>query len=346
VRVLFAGSPDIAVPSLIRVSFEHEIVGVLTNPESAKGRGLGLELTPVAQAAGAVLGDRVPVLSPPRLGPEAREAVAALEPEILVTFAYGRIFGPKFLALFPRGGVNVHPSLLPRFRGPAPIPSAILARDSMTAITVQRLALEMDSGDILAQLPIPLSGTETAEDLAEVAAIMGADLLSQVLEAIGECREAARPQEGEPSYCSMLRKEDGLIDWRASLLDIDAKIRAFYPWPGAYTLFRGMRLNVLDAFPYPHVTFAAGPSSLDFEDAVPGTILGLDKSRGLMVQTIDGLIALRRLQVQQKKALPYREFANGMRGLAGTVLGDAGLAGDGDFAGAPGEPLPKEADRT
>ena len=320
-RVLFAGSPDIAVPSLIRISFEHEIVGVLTNPASAKGRGLNLERTPVAEASETVFGERVPLLAPMRLGAGERDAVAGLAPDILVAYAYGRIFGPKFLALFPKGGVNVHPSLLPRFRGPAPIPAAILARDSATAITVQRIALEMDSGDILGQLPLRLSGTETAEDLSEVAAIMGADLLSQVLEEIAEGREAARPQEGDPSYCSMLRKEDGLVDWASPLLDIDAKIRAFYPWPGAFTYFRGLRLNILDAFPYPHITFAAGPNSLDFEDAPPGTVLGLDKSRGIMVQTTDGLIALRRLQVQQKKALPYREFANGMRQLVGTVLG-------------------------
>jgi len=321
--VLFAGSPDIAVPSLVRVSFEHEIVGVLTNPPSAKGRGLSLEPTPVALTAEAVLGDRSPVLSPERLGAEARESVAALKPDILVSFAYGRIFGPKFLSLFPKGGVNVHPSLLPRHRGPAPIPAAILAGDRETAISVQRLALEMDSGDILGQLRLPLAGTETAEDIGEVAAIMGADLLSQVLEQIEAGREEARPQEGEPSYCSMLRKEDGLVDWAAPLLDIDAKIRAFYPWPGAFTYFRGMRLNILDAFPYPHVTFAAGPSSLDFEDPGPGTMLGLDKSRGIMVQTRDGLLALRRLQIQQKKALHYREFANGMRNLVGAVLSSA-----------------------
>jgi methionyl-tRNA formyltransferase len=326
VRVLFAGSPDIAVPSLIRASFEHQVVGVLTNPESAQGRGRGIERTPVAEAAFDLFGDRVPVLSPERLGPEARDAIAALAPELLVSYAFGRIFGPKFLALFPRGGVNVHPSLLPRYRGPAPIPSAILARDAETAITVQRIALAMDEGEILGQLRIPLSGTESAEDLGEVAAIMGADLLSQVLDEIAEGRERPRPQEGTPSYCSMLRKEDGLIDWSASLLDIDAKIRAFYPWPGAFTYLRGMRLNVLEAFPFPHVTFAAGPSSLDFDDPLPGTLLGLDKSRGIMVQTNDGLLALRRLQVQHKKALPYREFANGMRDLAGAVLGGSSFA--------------------
>ena len=328
-RVLFAGSPDIAVPSLVRVSFEHEVVGVLTNPQSASGRGLALELTPVARAAVSVLGTAVPILAPAVLGAAEREAVAALKPDILVSFAYGRIFGPKFLDLFPKGGVNVHPSKLPRYRGPAPIPSAILAREKETAISVQRLALQMDSGDILGQLPLSLSGTETAEDVSEVVAIMGADLLLQVLEEIEAGTEVARPQEGEPSHCALLRKEDGLIDWSAPVLDIDARIRAFYPWPGAFTHFRGMRLNILDAFPYPHVTFAPGPSSLDFEDVLPGTVLGLDKSRGIMVQTTDGLIALRRLQVQQKKALAYREFANGVRQLVGTVLASPSRQGSG-----------------
>jgi methionyl-tRNA formyltransferase len=309
------------VPTLVRLSFEHEIVGVLTNPESQKGRGLAAAATAVAAAADVISKGRLPILAFERLGAEAREAVAALRPDILVSFAYGRIFGPRFLALFPKGGLNIHPSLLPRYRGPAPIPYAILRRDAETGIVVQRIALELDSGDILGEQRFRLSGLETAEDLAETAAIVGADLVSQVLEEIAEGKESPRPQAGESSYCALLKKEDGFINWSASVLDIDAKVRAFYPWPGAFTWLRGLRLNVLEAFPYPHVTFAAGPGSLDFEDAAPGTILGLDKARGLMVQTIDGLVALRRLQIQHKKALPYREFANGMRDLAGSVLG-------------------------
>jgi methionyl-tRNA formyltransferase len=309
------------VPTLVRLSFEHEIVGVLTNPESQKGRGLAAAATAVAAAADVISKGRLPILAFERLGAEAREAVAALRPDILVSFAYGRIFGPRFLALFPKGGLNIHPSLLPWYRGPAPIPYAILRRDAETGIVVQRIALELDSGDILGEQRFRLSGLETAEDLAETAAIVGADLVSQVLEEIAEGKESPRPQAGESSYCALLKKEDGFIDWSDSVLDIDAKVRAFYPWPGAFTWLRGLRLNVLEAFPYPHVTFAAGPGSLDFEDAAPGTILGLDKARGLMVQTIDGLVALRRLQIQHKKALPYREFANGMRDLAGSVLG-------------------------
>jgi methionyl-tRNA formyltransferase len=337
VRILFAGSPDIAVPSLVRLSLEHEIVGVLTNPESAKGRGMAVAGTSVARVALERFGGKVPVLAFERLGAEARDAVAALRPELLATFAYGRIFGPKFLSLFPRGGVNVHPSMLPRHRGPTPIQAAILARDAETAVAVQRIALEMDSGDILGAARIPLSGRENADDIAEIAAILGADLLAGAIEDIASGRERPTPQAGEPSYCSMLTKEDGLIDWDAGVLDIDARVRAFSPWPGAFTYFRGLKLDLLESFPFPGETFAAGPSSLDYEDPVAGTILGLDKARGIMVKTKDGLIALKRLRLQNKKALPFKEFANGIRDIAGDVLGGSS---------ARGRPLPEEADRS
>lgn len=319
-RILFAGSPDIAVPSLIRLSYEQEVIGVLTNPESARGRGLSVVGTSVSRVAGELFGDRVPVLAPERLGAEARDAVAALKPELLVSFAYGRIFGPKFLALFPRGGVNVHPSLLPRHRGPTPIQAAILARDEETGVSVQRLALEMDSGDILGVMRMPLAGRENADDIAEVAAILGADLLGRVVEEIACGRESATPQEGEISYCSMLRKEDGLLDWSQGVMDIDARVRAFSPWPGAFTYLNGLKLDILESFPYPGETFAAGPASFERDGAAIGTILGLDKARGIMVQTKDGLVALRRLRLQNKKALAYKEFANGVKNLVGSVL--------------------------
>lgn len=332
-RILFAGSPEIALPALERAAAEHELVGVLTNPDSQKGRGLSAASTPVAQAALAL---GLPVLAPERLGLEAREAARALGAELLVSFAYGRIFGPKFLALFPRGGLNVHPSLLPRWRGCAPIPAAILHRDPETGVAVQRLALEMDSGELLGVERLSLSGRETTESLSALAAKVGAELLSRVLREIEEGRELARPQEGEASYCSMLRKEDGLLDFSAPALDLDAKVRAFQPWPGAYAFLRGQRLAVLESEAYPGEAWggaaqagapggaAAGAPGGVAGTAVPrrpGAILGLDKARGIMVQTGEGLLALRRLQLQHKKALPYREFANGIRDLAGAELG-------------------------
>lgn len=313
-RVLFAGSPGIALPALRRLAAEQEVVAVLTNPESQAGRGLAAVRTPVAEEALAL---GLPVLSFESLGSESRLAVASLRPDILVSFAYGRIFGPKFLSLFPRGGVNVHPSLLPRYRGASPIPHAILNREAETGVSVQKLAAEMDSGDLFAVARIPLSGRETTESLSLVAADLGAELLSNLLRDMEAGRAVARPQQGEPSFCSVLTKEDGLVDWGASSLDLDARIRAFSPWPGAWTLFRGQRLNLLESLPFPGEVWGGGGET----NRLPGTILGLDKARGLVVQTIDGLLGLRRLQLQAKKALSWREFANGVRDLAGTALG-------------------------
>lgn len=312
-RVLFAGSPSIAVPSLAAVVRDHDLVGVLTNPEAPKGRGLREVRTPVAEAA-ADLAPEVPVLAFDRLGAESREAVSALRPDILVSFAYGRIFGPKFLSLFPLGGVNVHPSLLPRYRGCAPIPWAILNREPETGITVQRLALRMDSGAVLARETVPLTGRETTESLSSFMAERGADLLASALQRIerGETLEEEQ-DEGRATYCTFLRKEDGRVEWALPAPDIDARIRAFYPWPGAYTELRGQRVNLLEAEPFPEE--APGPEGVYRPE--PGTVVALDKSRGIMVQTGNGLLALRRLQLQTKKPLPFREFANGVRDIVG-----------------------------
>jgi methionyl-tRNA formyltransferase len=332
-RVLFAGSPEIAVPSLRAVAESAKLVGVLTNPESQKGRGLAASATPVALAAAdPEIGHGAPILTFDHLGSEAREAVAALSPDLLVSFAYGRIFGPKFLALFPLGGINVHPSLLPRWRGPTPIPAAILHRDRESGVSVQRLALAgadgpgVDSGDLLAVERIPIEERETTASLSRKAAEVGASLLAGVLEAIDEGRAVDRPQAGEPSYSTLLKKDDGLIDWCRPVAEIDALVRAFDPWPGAFTSLRGLRLAVLEAVGYPGRSWLSGTQRVEgagnpSAEGAPGHILGMDKSLGLVVQGRDGLVALRRLQLQQKKALAWREFANGMRDLAGERLG-------------------------
>ncbi|MEN6476673.1 MAG: methionyl-tRNA formyltransferase, partial [Rectinema sp.] len=245
--------------------------------------------------------------------------------DLLVSFAYGKIFGPRFLALFPMGGLNVHPSLLPRYRGPAPIPAAILARDAETGVSVQRLALEMDSGELYAVARIPLGGRETTAGLSATAAQVGARLLADVVDAIAEGRAVSVPQTGEASYCTMIAKSDGLIDWNMSCLDIDARIRAYDPWPVAHTYLRGKKLDLLESVPWPDggelLSPAVSSAGVSSPVSSPGTIVGLDKSRGLMVQTKDGLVALTRLRFSTRKALSYKEFANGVRNLAGAVLG-------------------------
>jgi methionyl-tRNA formyltransferase len=323
-RVLFAASADIALPLLRAVAASrHPICGVLTSPDSGKGRGMREEANVVAREAASLL-PGLPVLKSEKLGAEARETVTALAPDILLSFAYRKIFGPKFLALFPKGGINVHPSLLPRWRGPSPIQAAILARDTKTGLSIQRLAPEMDSGDILYQTELPLLGRETSESLSAAAADAAARAIVPLLDAIEEGTETARPQEGEGvSYCGLIEKEDGLIDWSRDALDIDASVRAYLPWPLAHTFLGQERLLVHESLPLAEDGSGGAPPDVS---AVPGTVISIDRSKGILVQTGRGVLALLRLQLEKKKALGHRDFANGARGLAGSRLGAPGIA--------------------
>lgn len=317
-RVLFAGTPRIAAPSLRALADSaHELVGVLTAADRARGRGRSVRFSAVKELA---IGLGVPVLQPESLRSDARREVAALEPDILACFAYGKIFGPRFLDLFPRGGLNVHPSLLPRHRGPAPIPGAILAGDAETGVTIQELALEMDAGDILAQERIPLTGAETTASLAETVAPVGGRLLVDVIDRIARGEAQAVPQDpSQATYTRLVEKEDGRIDWRASASTIDRMVRAYIPWPKAYTTWGDERLNILEAIPVERSSAGseAGPAAGE----APGRVLRVDTENGVLVETGNGLLALRKLQLQSRKPLDWRSFLNGVDGFLGAVLG-------------------------
>jgi methionyl-tRNA formyltransferase len=315
-RILFAGSPAIAVPSLlalVRLSLADDrfpLVGALTNADTRRGRRGELEPTDVGAAADRFSG-ALPQFKPATLDGAARDAIAALKPDLLVSFAYGRIFGPRFLSLFPLGGINVHPSLLPKYRGATPIPAAILSREQETGVTIQRLALEMDAGDILAQERIPLDGRETTLSLGAIASAKGAELLLQVVRDGALDKATGRRQNNdEASYCGLIRSEDGLIDWSRGAADIDAKIRAYTPWPLCRTVHGKEILYILEGEP-----LGAGSPEM-----APGAVLGIDKNSGILVQTGDGVLAVRRLQYAAKKALAWRDFLNGARDYIGARL--------------------------
>jgi methionyl-tRNA formyltransferase len=255
------------------------------------------------------------VLKPEKLDAAVREAVAALKPDLLVSFAYGHIFGPKFLGLFPLGGINIHPSLLPKYRGPSPIQQAILNGDAETGITIQQLAAEMDSGDILSQEAFPL-GRETSESLGALAAEKAAAMLPSVLEGLAGGLLTGRPQNhGEASYCSLISRDDGVIDWTQGAAAIDAQIRAFNPWPLCRTRFGGQDLYIREAVPLEN-----RPDGIP--RAEPGTVLGIDKGQGILVQTGDGVLAVWVLQLEARKALDWRAFLNGVRNFIGSRLGE------------------------
>jgi methionyl-tRNA formyltransferase len=335
-RILFAGSPAIAVPSLEALAglcLEDPCfqLGVLTNPDAPRGRRGRPESTDVSVAAGALAGrfaergmPPIVQLKPEKLDAAAREAVKALEPDLLVSFAYGRIFGPRFLALFPWGGINIHPSLLPKYRGAAPIPAAILGLDRETGVTIQRLAPEMDAGDILAQERFPLTGRETTAGLSETAALKGAAMLTPLVRSLARGSLNGRPQNnGEASYCSLITREDGRIDWSLPALRIDARIRAYTPWPLAWTSHRGETLYILEGEALGETGDEAGgetPEQAGGRTAPAGTVLGTDARRGILVQAGEGTLAIRRLQYRAKKALAWKDFLNGARNFIGALL--------------------------
>ncbi|MBQ3836204.1 MAG: methionyl-tRNA formyltransferase [Treponema sp.] len=327
-----------------------QIAGVLTNPPSAKGRHKELVPTDVgllAQERG------IPVFCPQKLDAAARDQIAAQGFDALVCFAYGKIFGPKFLSLFKSGGVNVHPSLLPKYRGATPVPAAILNCDEETGVTVQTLALGMDEGEILAQEVIALDGTETTDSLLDKSAQIAAALLQSLLDKAAqnpgaEILKKGRAQEGEPSYTKTISKEDALINWNDSAKNIAAAVRAYTSEPGSWTRIggeTGETLKILKAAPLDAdcsqdgqaaganqngsqgqnaaPSSQSGVSALSLtsgQPTVPGTVTAFDKKRGILVQCGDGLLCVTELQRQQKKAMGYKDFMNGARDFVGTRL--------------------------
>lgn len=314
IRVLFAGSPEPAAKTLALLeengaSAGFEIAGVLTNPPSPQGRHKELIPTPAAVFAQE---HTIPLFTPEHLDSACRTQIAAVHPDILVCFAYGHIFGPKFLQLFRFGGINLHPSLLPKYRGCTPVNAAILNMDRETGISVQKIAQGMDEGDILASEGVTLTGTETAGSLLEYSAVHGAALLCGVLAFCGKngVLPEGKVQTGTASYTKIITKENGRIDWSRTAAEIDAQIRAYTPEPGCWTTEKDIPLRILSAH----------PSDIPDFSVLPGTVVSFDKKQGILIQTGRGLLAVTVLQRQAKKALDAAAFMNGAKNFTGTVL--------------------------
>lgn len=340
IKVLFAGCPEPAAKTL-KYLFEHseennfKIVGVLTNPPTAKGRHKDLIPTPVAKVAEEYSTEEnfIPVFTPEHLNAEAREQIMPLAADILVCFAYGHIFGPKFLSMFKYGGMNLHPSLLPKYRGCTPVPAAILNRDSETAITIQTVSLKMDEGNILAQEKVSLDGTEVAFELLDNAAISGARLICDILLKIENDPSVliGTPQSGEPSYTGVILHEDGKIDWPKTCYQIDAQIRAYTPEPGCYCLVEDSSgkvetIKIVEALPFDMNNFQKLGSHVQqteielFENSVCGTVLKFDKLSGIWIKCGEGFLCVKKLQKQGKTVMGYKDFMNGARNFIGLLL--------------------------
>ena len=311
-KILFAGTPEMAVPSLNALADNFEVVGVLCASDSRSGRHKK-KIAPSVKIAAEKRA--LPVLQPERLDTEARTQAAALGAQLLVVFAYGRLFGPRFLALFAEGGINLHPSALPQFRGPSPITAAILAGCSHTAISVQRVALKMDAGDILIQKSFSLKGNETTASLSAALSHAAApELVRAVNDIIGKRLNPVPQNESNATYCKPVLKNDGLINWGLHASQLERMVRAYNPWPTAHTSMNGISLAILEAALIESPSLSAGTKA-------PGTVLGVDRSRGILVQTGKNILVLKQLQLATRRPLGFRAFLNGTRLKTGMILG-------------------------
>jgi methionyl-tRNA formyltransferase len=306
--LVFCGTPHFAVPTLEKlVDAGFRVHLVVTQPDRPKGRGLELVSSPVKESA---LKLNLPITQPERIkvNDEFRSQLTALKSDAIIVVGYGRIIPQWMLDLAPLGNINLHVSLLPKYRGAAPIQWAIANGETVTGVTTMRIDAGLDTGDILLQQELPIAPEDTAETLAPRLASIGADLVVETLRCLEARTLPRRPQDNmRASLAPILKKEDGLIDFSRSAADIINRIRGFQPWPGAYTKFRGKNLQILKAQPV--------------ADAVPLGEMQVLSNRLLVGCGHKTSLELLEIQLEGKKRSAAQDFVRGYRPNPNEKLG-------------------------
>jgi len=309
-RLIFLGTPEFAVPTLeVVVRAGHQVLAVVTQPDRPRGRGQELAAPPVKQAA---LRLALEVFQPERVRrPEAVEFLRARPCDAMVVVGYGQIIPQGVIDLAPLGIINVHASLLPKYRGAGPIQWAILNGETSTGVTTMRIDAGLDTGDMLLKAETAISPDETAAELGARLAAMGAELLVETLTGLENGSIVPEKQDSAlATYAPMLKKEDGRIDWTRPAQAIHNQVRALQPSPGTYTKFRGQTVHVRRSRVAPSVT--AGKTA--------GAVACV---KPLVVACGEGALELVELQIEGRKRLPAADFANGQRLAENEILGDA-----------------------
>jgi methionyl-tRNA formyltransferase len=309
-KIVFMGTPQFAVPTLEKlVETGHSVTGVFTQPDRPKGRGQHLAISPVKDSA-IRLG--LPVYQPERVRrPEVMEQLSALNADAMVVVGYGQIIPQAIIDLPRHGIINVHASLLPKYRGAAPIQWAVANGETVTGVTTMLINAGLDTGDMLMKAETPIHAGETAVDLSVRLAAIGADLLIETLKRIESGSISREPQkDAEATYAPILKKEDGLIDWNLDATAIYNRCRGFLPWPGTYTTFRGQVLHIWKAKP-----------ANDIDSGLPGSVHAA--GRGLVVACGHGTaLEIEELQLEGRKRISAEAFRNGQRMTADEILGE------------------------
>lgn len=308
-RIVFMGTPEFAVPSLEQLMLNrYQVVAVYTQPDRPAGRGRGLAAAPVKAAAGRW---GLPLVQPVSLrSAEAVSQLADFHPDVVVVAAFGQILPQAVLDVPGRGCINIHPSLLPRYRGPSPVAAAILAGDDFTGVSIMLLDASLDTGPVLARAAVSVSPQDNTASLTGKLSLVAAHLLQEALHGWWRHEITPRPQnESEATYTALITKEAGEIDWKLPAREIWRRVRAYYPWPGCYTRWRGKQLKILEAIPLPG------------QGAGVGQVVASPENGELpAVGTGDGLLGVLRLQLEGRRAVAADEFLRGQRGFLGSIL--------------------------
>ncbi|MGO4883666.1 MAG: methionyl-tRNA formyltransferase [Bryobacteraceae bacterium] len=305
-RCVFLGTPNFAVPTLEAiVSAGHEVISVVTQPDRPSGRGQQLTPSPVKEAA---LRHTLSVYQPERIRrPEAVATLAKLKPDVMVVVGYGQIIPQSIIDIPPRGIINVHASLLPKYRGAGPVQWAIANGETRTGVTTMRIDAGLDTGDMLLKAETAIGLEETAMELGARLALMGAALLVETLDRIREIAPQ-KQDNAQATYAPLIKKEDGLIDWHPPAQTIHNRVRGFQPWPGAYTRFRGHQLHI-----WKSRVAGAAPGA-----GQPGSLL----LHPLRVVCGEGALELIEVQLEGRRRISADAFVNGQRIAAGDTLGE------------------------
>jgi len=297
-KIVFFGTSEFAIPSLeVLHRSGHELLAVVTQADKPAGRGRKVLESPVKQWAS---GRKIQVLQPENSSDFSfMMTLKQMNPELFVLVSYGKILPPFLLALPPRGAINVHPSLLPRYRGANPVSWAILNGETKTGISIIQMAEEVDAGEILLQQSVDIGINEDAIQLSERLSKLGGELLPEVLHQIQEGKAKPLPQKGKPTFAPRFRKEEGWIDWRRSAEDLSRRIRAFVPWPGNFSALHGKRVVVWKG------RVVEGETK-----GKPGEVLEL-RPQGIVVATGKGRLLLEEIQLEGKERMESGSFLLG-----------------------------------
>jgi methionyl-tRNA formyltransferase len=307
-RIIFMGTPAFAVPALeMLVVNKFEVAGVYTQPDKVSGRGQTLSAPPVKLAAIKL---NLPVFQPDNLKLAVeKERLIGLKPDIIIVAAYGVILPKIVLDLPAHGCINIHPSLLPKYRGVAPVPAAILNGDEFTGVSIMLLDKGIDTGLILAQAQITITAIDSGGMLMEKLSIIGAHLLLDIIPRWQKKEIVPRPQENAlASYSRMIEKTDGEINWHRSALEISRQVRAYQPWPGSYTRWQGKQLKIVEAKP------------ISGKSEVPGKVILAADQASIGIETVDGILEVQKVQLEGKRAMSGAEFIRGQKQFVGAVL--------------------------